>query len=157
MDAMTYHQQATVGASGVELVVALYDAAIRSLHRAKQCVEEDDVHGRRIAVSKVIDIFMYLQARLRPDLGGTAAAALSDFYAAMFTLTLESSHIASVEGFSEVISCVRNVRDAWAIAAQDPAAGRVLPRELRTQEERYVAPMAAQSQSAEPSASRWSA
>jgi flagellar protein FliS len=157
MEAMNYHQQSLVGATTSSTPVALYDGAIRFLHRARQCAAEDDLHGRRVAVKKVIDILMYLQARLRPDLGPSAAAALSDFYAAMFTMTLEASHHASLEGFDEVIACVRNVRDAWAIAAKDPEAGRVLPRELRTQEERYLAPVAAQSQSAEPTASRWSA
>ena len=140
METMTYGQQAMVGATGMDMVVALYDAAIRSLHRAKQCVGERDVIGRRLAVKKVVDILMYLQARLRPDVGGSAAASLSDFYAAMFTMTLEASHIESEEGFEEVILCVRNVRDAWAIVAKDPAAGRVLPRELRTREEKFVPP-----------------
>jgi flagellar secretion chaperone FliS len=136
---MSYQEQALAGATGVELVVALYDGAIRFLYRAMQCVEEDDQHGRRIAVKKVVDILMYLQARLRPDVGGNVAASLSDFYAAMFTLTLEASHFESVEQFQEVISCIRNVRDAWVIVARDPKAGRVLPRELRTREEKFVA------------------
>lgn len=155
MEAMTYGQQTMVGATGMELVVALYDAAIRSLHRAKECVKEDDTIGRRVAVKKVVDILMYLQARLRPDVGGSAAVSLSDFYAAMFTMTLEASQIESAEGFDEVIRCVRNVRDAWAIVARDPEAGRVLPRELRTREERFVAP-AAQVE-ASSTAVRWSA
>ena len=157
MGGMSYGQQSLVGATGVELVVALYDAAIRSLHRAIECVREDDTIGRRVAVKKVVDILMYLQARLRPDVGGSAATALSDFYAAMFTLTLESSHIASVEGFQEVIGCVRNVRDAWAVVARDPTAGRVLPRELRTREERFVAPMAVAVDDGAAVVSRWSA
>ena len=140
---MNYQQQSMLGATGVELVVGLYDAAIRSLYRAKQSVGEDDVHGRRVAVRKVIDILMYLQARLRPDVGGAPAVALADFYAAMFTLTLEASHIASAEGFEEVIACVKNVRDAWVIVAQDPEAGKVLSRELRTREETFVANVAA--------------
>ncbi len=154
---MNYQQQSLVGATGVELVVGLYDKVIRELYRAKQCCAEDDTIGRRVAVKKVVDILMYLQARLRPDVGGTAAVALADFYAAMFTMTLEASHLASPDGFDEVLACVRNVREAWAIVAQDPAAGKVLPRELRTREEKFVAalPMAAQSE--ESVAARWSA
>jgi flagellar protein FliS len=152
---MNYQQQAMVGATGVELVVGLYDAAIRSLYRAKQSVAEEDVHGRRVAVRKVIDILMYLQARLRPDVGGAPAVALADFYAAMFTMTLEASHIASAEGFDEVIGCVKNVRDAWVIAAQDPEAGKVLSRELRTREETFVPTIA--SSDGMPVATRWSA
>ena len=66
MEQMTYQQQATIGATGVELVVALYDGALRSLYRAKQCVIEDDKIGRMLAVKKFVDIVMYLQARLRP-------------------------------------------------------------------------------------------
>jgi flagellar secretion chaperone FliS len=151
----SYQQQALIGATGVELVVALYDAAIRFLYRAMQCVEEDDVRGRRIAVNKVIDILMYLQARLRPDVGANVAASLADFYATMFTMTLEASHIASKEQFEEVIACVRNVRDAWVIVARDPEAGRVLPRELRTREEKFVPASEIRSMSSEPGASRW--
>jgi flagellar protein FliS len=156
MEAMNYEQQSLMGATGIELIVALYDGAIRQLHRAIQSVREEDTLGRRIAVKKVVDILMYLQARLRPDVGGTAANSLSDFYAAMFTLTLEASHIASIEGFEEVIRCIRNVRDAWAIAAKDPAVGKVLPRELRTREERFVAPVV-RSEPTEVMAQRWSA
>lgn len=140
----------------MDLVVALYDGAIRSLHRARRSAEEGDVFARRLAVKKVVDIFMYLQARLRPDVGGDAAASLSDFYAAMFTLTLEASHAASPEGFDEVIACVNNVRDAWVIVARDPEAGRVLPRELRTREERFSSPAAAET-SPSGTTSKWSA
>ena len=124
---MNYQQQSLIGATGVELVVSLYDKVLRELYRAKQCCADDDTIGRRVAVKKVVDILMYLQARLRPDVGGAPAAALADFYAAMFTMTLEASHLASPKGFDEVLACVRNVREAWAIVAQDPAAGRILP------------------------------
>lgn len=154
----SYQQQALVGATGVELVVALYDAAIRFLYRAMQCVEEDDVRGRRIAVKKVVDILIYLQARLRPDVGGSAALALADFYAEMFTMTLEASHVASKEQFEEVIGYIRNVRDAWRVVARDPEAGKVLPRELRTREEKFLPPSGMHGPAlSEPSASRWSA
>ncbi len=158
MSVLSYQQQASMGATGVELVIALYDAALRALYRAKQAAAEDDPVGRRLAVKKFVDILMYLQARLRPDIGGSAALALSDFYAAMFTMALEASHLASVEGFDEVIRCVRNVREAWAIVALDPEAGKVLPRELRTREERYAGPVAVRpDEQAETTQARWSA
>jgi flagellar protein FliS len=155
MSETSYQQQALAGATGVQLVVALYDGTIRFLYRAMQCVEEGDVHGRRIAVKKVLDILMYLQARLRPDRGASVAASLADFYATMFTMTLEASHIESVEQFQEVIGLVRNVREAWVVVARDPEAGRVLPRELRTREEKFVPPAEVVTATGEASASRW--
>jgi flagellar secretion chaperone FliS len=155
MDEMSYQQQALAGATGVELIVALYDGLIRFLYRAALCVEEQDVHGRRVAVKKAVDILMYLQARLRPDVGGKVAVSLADFYSTMFTLTLEASHHESKEQFLEVISFVRNVREAWVVAARDPEAGKVLPRELRTREEKFLPPSAVPVASGEAGVSRW--
>src|ERR1700678_4139159 len=97
-----YQQQALQGANGIELIIALYDGALKFLYRAIQSVEENDELGRRIAVKRVVDILMYLQARLRTDIGGKPAASLSDFYAAMFTMTLEASSIASADQLHEV-------------------------------------------------------
>ena len=159
MSSMTYQQKSLDGATGIELVIALYDGAIRFLYRAIQSVEEDDIRSRRIAVKKAIDILMYLQARLRPELGPRPAAALSDFYAAMFTMTLEASHAASKEQFLEVIACIRNVREAWVVAAKDPVVGRMLPRELRTQEEKFLPTSSAKPEpyDGEAVGSRWQA
>jgi flagellar protein FliS len=151
----SYQQQALAGATGVELVVALYDGLIRFLYRAMQCVEENDVHERRVAVKKALDILMYLQARLRPDVGGTVAASLADFYSTMFTMTLEASHLESKEQLQEVIALVRNVRQAWVVVARDPEAGRVLPRELRTREEKFVPPSVTEAAGDGAEASRW--
>ncbi|HEY2040048.1 MAG TPA: flagellar export chaperone FliS [Edaphobacter sp.] len=151
-----YQQQALSGATGMELILALYDGAIRFLYRAAQCVEEQDVRGRRLAVSRVLDIVMYLQARLRPDLGGSTAHSLADFYAAMFTLTLEASHYESIEQFHEVIASLRNVRDAWIVVTRNPEASRMLPRELRTKEELFGSTSPLPMQEDAP-ASRWSA
>src|ERR1700722_18740866 len=133
-----YQQQALRGANGVELIIALYDGAMRFLYRAIQCVEGRDEIGRPAAVKRAIDIIMYLQARLRTDIGGKPAEALADFYTAMFTMTLEASSIASAKQFAEVIACLRNVRDAWVVVARAPEAQLLLPRELRSQAERYA-------------------
>jgi flagellar protein FliS len=157
-----YQQQALLSANAIELVIALYDGAIRFLYRAIQCVEENDEIGRRAAVKRAVDIIMYLQARLRTDIGGKPAAALADFYTAMFTMTLEASHLASRKQFEEVIACLRNVRDAWLVVARDPEAQMLLPRDLRSESERYAntAPAAFTSPALPPdetAPNRWSA
>lgn len=136
-----YQEQALSGATGVELVVALYDGWIRFLYRAAAACETDDVIERRYAVKRALDILMYLEARLRPDIGGAPAHALSDFYSAMFTMTLEASHSGSADQMRQVIECVRNVKEAWLVVAKDPEANRTLPRELRTATERRVTPI----------------
>jgi flagellar protein FliS len=157
MNGNIYQQKALAGATGLELVIVAYDGVLRFLYTAIEAVEQKNRHDRLIAVGRVVDIFMYLQARLRLDIGGAPAAALSDFYAAMFTMTLEASHHESREALLEVVSCVRHVRDAWIVASRDPEACRILPRELRTREERYLSPTSTLLDFASEAPSRWCA
>ena len=118
---MAGYEQYTLGsASAVDLVVALYDGIMRFLYGAVDAVERHDETGRRIAVRRALDIIIHLQARLRMDVGGQPAQALSEFYASIFAQLLQASQSASKEKFEHVIDCVRNVRDAWRQVAKDP-------------------------------------
>src|SRR5208282_2031263 len=90
-------------------------------------------------VKRVFDILIHLQARLRMDVGGTPAKALSDFYTAMFALALQGSQEKSKDKLLQAIACIRNVREAWQQVALDPAAQKMIPRNLRTVEERISA------------------
>ncbi len=77
----SYQEHALEGASAVDLVVALYDGIIRFLYAASAAVERGDEAARRAAVKRALDIIIHLQARLRMDVGGRPAQALSEFYA----------------------------------------------------------------------------
>jgi flagellar protein FliS len=114
-------EHALEGASAVDLVVALYDGILRFLYAADAAVERGDANGRRVAVKRALDIIIHLQARLRMDVGGRPAQALSEFYASIFAQILQASQSASRAKFEHAIDCVRNVRDAWREVARDPS------------------------------------
>lgn len=116
----TYREHVLDGASAVDLVVALYDGIIRFLHAAIEAVERGDATERRIAVKRALDIIIHLQARLRMDIGGRPAQALSEFYASVFAQILQASQSASKPRFEHAIGCVRNVREAWREVARNP-------------------------------------
>jgi len=124
----SYQQHALDGASAVDLVVALYDGIIRFLYGAVDAVERGDEGRRRIACRRALDIIIHLQARLRMDVGGRPAEALSEFYASVFAQILQASQSASKPKFEHAINCVRNVRDAWREVARDPAVNPVPPQ-----------------------------
>lgn len=113
-----YRGRTLEGASAVELVVALYDGIIRFLYVACEAVDRGDEDARRAAVKRALDIILHLQARLRMDVGGKPAKALSEFYAATFAQILQGSQAASRPRLEHAISCVRNVRDAWREVAR---------------------------------------
>jgi flagellar protein FliS len=117
-----YREHALDGASAVDLVVALYDGIIRFLYAAMDAVERGDAERRRAEVKRALDIIIHLQARLRMDVGGRPAQALSEFYASIFAQILQASQSASRAKFEHAIDCVRDVRDAWRQVARD--AGR---------------------------------
>jgi flagellar secretion chaperone FliS len=116
----TYREHVLDGASAVDLVVALYDGMIRFLYTAAAAAEKGDAIERRVAVKRALDIIIHLQARLRMDIGGRPAQALSEFYASIFAQILQASQAASRAKFEHAIDCVRNVRDAWREVARDP-------------------------------------
>ncbi len=116
----SYQEHALESASAVDLVVALYDGILRFLYTASAAVECGDQAGRRAAVKRALDIVIHLQARLRMDVGGRPAQALSEFYASIFSEILQASQSASRQKFEHAIDCVRNVRDAWRQVARDP-------------------------------------
>jgi flagellar protein FliS len=116
----SYQNCALESASAVDLVVALYDGIIRFLYAAGEAAERGDEAGRRAAAKRALDIIIHLQARLRMDVGGRPAQALSEFYATVFAQILQASQSASRQKFEHAIACVRNVRDAWREVARDP-------------------------------------
>jgi flagellar protein FliS len=127
-----YREHALDGASAVDLVVALYDGVVRFLAAAVEAVERGNVEERRYAVKRALDIIIHLQARLRMDVGGRPAQALSEFYATIFAQILQASQSASKEKFEHAIASVRNVREAWRQVATDPSAYAVPPLALGT-------------------------
>lgn len=114
-----YRDHALEGASAVDLVVALYDGILRFLYAAGEAAERGDEAARRTAVKRALDIIIHLQARLRMDVGGRPAQALSEFYASIFAQILQASQQSSRAKFEHAIDCVRNVRDAWRQVARE--------------------------------------
>jgi flagellar protein FliS len=111
--AMNYQQQTLAVMNSVDLVVALYDGMIRFLYRAIANIEAGEVDGRRDSIRRVLDILTYLQARLRVDVGGKPAEALSEFYAAIYAQCVRGSRDASIPLMQQSIRDILNVRDAW--------------------------------------------
>lgn len=127
-----YQGRVLEGASAIELVVALYDGIIRFLYAACEAVDRGDEEARRAAVKRALDIILHLQARLRMDVGGSPAKALSEFYAATFAQILQGSQAASRGKLEHAIACVRNVRDAWREVAREQDT-TVAAREMQSQ------------------------
>lgn len=159
---MNYRQQTLAVMNRMEMIVALYDGMIRFLHEAIACVETGDVVGRRQSIGRVLDILTYLQARLRPDVGGESATALSEFYAAMYAQCVRASRDASAALFERTILDIRNVCDAWEQVAANESSSTELEREQQMhrhllQSRESSPPMPPPHSMTAPVSHRWSA
>lgn len=154
---MNYQQQAVAGMNPVELIVALYDGMVRFLYQGIKAIENRNIGERRIAIGRVLDILTHLQSRLRMDVGGSSAKALSEFHTAIFALCLEGSRLDSSDRLKEAIGCVRDVREAWNIAAHDPDTLRMLGEGDQPPAEMMMSAKGPQPSEREAPSSNWTA
>jgi flagellar protein FliS len=112
--ARAYQQNSAFGAGPVHLIVLLYDAALRSLHRAVQAIEAHDIEKRTRALNHVLEITAELQGSLDFERGGEVARNLSGFYAAVQRQVLDASVRNSRATVETLIAEFTSLREAWA-------------------------------------------
>ena len=126
----SYRQVATQTAPPGQLVLMLFDGALKSLDCALLGFECADFAERNLAVhnniSRALDIFRELNGSLDMAAGGQLAETLRNLYTYFDERLNTSNFKKSPEGVREIIPMVRELRDAWfAMLAQqdvDPSA-----------------------------------
>ena len=111
--AIAYQQNATYGASPVELVVLLYDAALRSLHRAALALEAGHIEQRTRALNHVLEVIGELQSALDFARGGEVAQNLNRFYDLARQQILEAGAQKSKPLIEGLIAQFSGLRQAW--------------------------------------------
>lgn len=109
-----YHRVTAETRSPLELVVMLYDGAIRFIGEAQEAADRNDVAGRTRAVSRALAIVTELQNRLQLDEGGDVARELDRLYSYMTVRLLDSNVKRDRKALDEVRRLLSTVRDGWA-------------------------------------------
>jgi flagellar protein FliS len=123
-----YRQTSVQSSSPLELVVLLYDGALRHLVAAREAIERQDLIARREALSKALAIVTELQSTLNLEEGGPVAQQLDALYTYMTGRLVDATARKDVKALPEVENLLRSLRDAWAqIAAGEPAIAGARP------------------------------
>jgi flagellar protein FliS len=101
-------------ASPVELVVMLYDGALRFLGQAREAIERRDVRAKGEALSRVIAIVGELQATLDMEQGGEVAASLHRLYAYVMDCLVAASVNRDVVPLDDAARVLATLREGWA-------------------------------------------
>jgi flagellar secretion chaperone FliS len=121
--AQTYYQTQVQSQSPLELVVMLYDGALRFMRATIDATERQDLDAKRQAMSRTMAIISELQSSLNLSDGGDIAKNLDALYSYVNGLLVDANINRSVEPIHEAIKLLTPLRDAWAqIAgpAQEP-------------------------------------
>jgi flagellar protein FliS len=114
-----YRSNAVLTASPGQLVLMLYDGALKALALARQGFAEPESNYRRIAIIneqllKAQAIFNELQSGINHEAGGEFARTLDGLYDYYTRRLLEANLRKTEEPVIEVERLVRELRDAWA-------------------------------------------
>lgn len=110
-------------ASNLQLVVMLYDGAIRFLNDAKASIRKNDLPGKTLALDRALAIIGELQSTLKMEEGGEIAMSIDKLYAYMTNGILDASLRLDVAPLDEVIKLLGILNSAWTeIANGGPVA-----------------------------------
>ena len=127
--ARTYRANAVLTASPGQLVLMLYDGALKALALAQEAFKMPDDDLRRIEtinhhLLKAQSIITELQSGLNMEAGGDFAKTMHRLYDYHNRRLLEANMRKQVAPVIEVERLLREIRDAWAqmLAQQDTGA-----------------------------------
>jgi flagellar protein FliS len=123
--AEAYYQTHVQSRSPLELVVMLYDGALRFLDQAAEAMDEGDMVTKATAMSRAFAILAELQNTLNVSEGGELARQLDALYGYMNDRLVDANTQRSSGPIRDVIRLLQPLRDAWSQAAT-PAAGQSL-------------------------------
>lgn len=123
--AEAYRHTQVVSGSPLELVVMLYDGALRFMHAAQEAIARGDIPARRTAVSRALAIISELQSTLNMEHGGDIAVSLDDLYRYASLRLLDATARNDAAPIEEAIGIFRTLREGWeGIAVNERRAGR---------------------------------
>ena len=124
--AEAYRRMAVESRSPMELVVMLYDGALRFLEEARGAMARKDVAARAEAISRALAILTELQGTLNVQDGGEIAERLDGLYAYSISRLLDVTTKQDAAAIDDVVKVLKPLRDSWAEIAQ-PAAVAARP------------------------------
>ncbi|WP_435945452.1 flagellar export chaperone FliS [Dryocola sp. BD586] len=114
-------ESAVMSASQQQLVTMLFDGALSALVRARLFLQDGNLEGKGLSLSKAINI---IENGLKVGIDETSSDELTQnlfaLYAYMVRRLLQANLRNDVSAIEEVENLLRNIADAWKDVAQMP-------------------------------------
>ena len=128
-----YEQTSIATSNQTQLVVMLYDGAIRFLRQGIEAIENNDITAKAKASDRALAIVQHLHLSLDMDRGEEISSDLERLYSFVITQITEGSNHLQTKKLEEAIKVLDTLRSAWAELAQKEQVESV-PTELLAQQ-----------------------
>ena len=105
-----------------QLLLMLYDGALKFLAQAREKMLERDMAGKGMLISKAIDIVNELASSLNMEKGGNLAENLNNLYFLCTARLLQANAKLDVKQLDSVVSILSGLRSAYAQIVNTPEA-----------------------------------
>ena len=116
-----YKQTQVQSRTPLELVVMLYDGALKFLHQAREAIERGDIAARRDASTRALTIISELQSTLNMEQGGDIARRLDELYSYVNARILQAAAANTVGPIDDATRVLAMLRESW-VSIATPAA-----------------------------------
>jgi flagellar protein FliS len=126
--ASAYRQTEVQSRTPLELVVMMYDGALRFIAQARDAIERKDIRARQKAIARALTIISELQSTLDMEKGGVISEKLDSLYVYINGRLIDASSKQDARPIEEAARLLTTLRDSWAEIARETAAtapGRV--------------------------------
>jgi flagellar protein FliS len=121
--AEAYRQTEARSRSPLELVVMLYDGALRFLGEAHDAAARQDARTRALKLSRVLAIVGELQSTLNVEKGGDVAVELDRLYTYIRGRILDVTMKNDLTGIDETQKLLTALRESWSKIAAGEGTG----------------------------------
>jgi flagellar protein FliS len=105
-------------ASQPQLLVMIFDAAVKKLHLSKKAIAQKNIEKAHTELTKVQKIFTELMVALDFEKGGEIATNLLRIYDFVYHHLVKANIKQDSAMIDEVIPIVENLREGWTLAVE---------------------------------------
>ena len=122
-----YKQTSVKTANRGQILIMLYEAAIKHVKKASECIDRKDISGKGQSIIKVHDIINELNNTLDFEVGGQIAKDLERLYMFMTDQLVKANLENKKEPLQQVQNLLETLLEGWRVAVDQVNRGQAGP------------------------------
>ena len=132
-DIGTYREVETLGKSQLDLILMVYDGAIKTYQEARECIRNGQLTAGREKLEKAKKFVVHLYTTLNKEKGGEVAENLGRLYTFVISMTDVVSGSKELDKIDSIIKILSNLREGWTSLKDQNKKDNKQPSENQTE------------------------